>query len=203
MILPIRIIRKPRRALEFINRANHLCRVSCDHGTGWNIFGDYGTGANKDTLADGDKRKQGGINADLSASLDCGAAHALSRVFTARMDVIGNSNARGHENFVFNGRKLRDIAVAVNFDAISDLAAIVHNGIRPDGEMLSDEVFLADHHIMARCQIMSNGCAFIDGCATADLRIVANDKSAFTDFPARGIREEHLLIHQGIFSNRT
>lgn len=203
LLLPIRMIRKPRRALEFINRANYLCRVSCDYGTGWNIFGDHSSGPDKSTLADGYKRKQSGINADLSASLDCRAAHTLSRVFTSRMNIIGNGDARGHENFVFNGRKLRDITVAVNLDAISDLATIVHNGIRPDGEMLPDEVFLADHYIMTRCQTRSNGCAFIDDCATADLRVVANDKSTFTDFPARGIREEYLLVHQGIFSNRT
>ena len=203
VILPVRIIRQAGGALEFVNGANDPSGISCDHGTGWNVFGNDGTGADKGALADGDEGEQGYIDADLGAFSNGRATHACGRVFTSRMNVVGNGDARGQKDLIFNDCKLRHIAIGVNLDAISYLAPIVHNGIGPDCEMVADDILLSDHHIVARCQMRSNRCALINDGATADLGVASNDEFPVTDISARGIAEEYVLVDRGAFSDRT
>jgi len=148
----------------------HPGRVAVCNYPGWYILGNNAAGTDYGVFSNDYPGEHAGVDTYLGSFLDTRTFHALHRIGTSGVNIVGQSNTRAHKNIIFNECELGYINPVVNFDIVPYTAAIVDSRAAPDTEIVSDGILLPDNHIVTGFQIAPNTTATIDDSAATNTR---------------------------------
>src|SRR5690348_13041860 len=116
------------------------------------VTGDHRSGPDKCACANADVRQDGYVNPNLRPGADPWAGHQPGRALITGVEVVGDRHSGCEKNVVFKFGILGNVAITVNFYAVSDTAAIIDDAVGPDRDVIADFAAFSDDDAMPGLQ---------------------------------------------------
>lgn len=146
------------------------------------------------------ERQNGYIHADLDTFFNVWTSHALRRKLASRMDIVCDSDAGSHERVILDHSELCNVAIAVDFDIVADLAAVVDCCRIPDVKSIAYRIFFSDNDVVASGKAIADNRATVDNCARTNTSIVTDAKCVVGYFSSGAVAKNRAAVDTYTFT---